>query len=140
MKFIKSLALILFFFLSMIFFVQNTETLTSQIVIKLQVFKWDFVSPATPLYMLVLLAFVLGSSLTILFFLAERVRLASVAKNNQKNADKTQKALQQVQTELDSLKKLKEKEDALRAEEKEARLNNPFEIPMVEPEAPAEQA
>ena len=47
MKFIKSLALIVFFFLSMIFFVQNTETLTSQIVIKLQVFKWDLVSPAT---------------------------------------------------------------------------------------------
>ncbi len=142
MKFIKSLALIVFFFLSMIFFVQNTETLTSQIVIKLQVFKWDLVSPATPLYLLVLLAFALGSSLTVLFFLAERVRLASLARSNRKNADKTHKQLEQTQSELENLKKVKAEEDALRAEEAnrfQTETNSAFEVPMPRSDTDNEQ-
>ncbi len=138
MKFVKSLALIFFFFLSMIFFVQNTETLTSQLVIKLQIFKWDLVSPATPLYLLILLSFVLGSTLTLIFFFAERVRLASLARNNQKNANKTHKELERAQSELATLKKIKEEEDALRAEEDAIQVQTEEETSSFA--APEEQA
>ena len=77
-----------------------------------------------------------------LFFLAEQVRLASLARSNRKNADKTHKQLEQTQSELENLKKVKAEEDALRAEEAnrfQTETNSAFEVPMPRSDTDNEQ-
>ncbi len=105
MKFFKAIVLILFFFISMIFFVQNTETLTQEIIIKIDIFQWwNISSPPSPIYLLILLSFALGASFTTLFFLTERIRLSSIAKKQQKNSSQIQKLLAKTKTELEATK------------------------------------
>lgn len=113
MKFFKAIILILFFFISMIFFVQNTETLTQEIIIKIDIFQWwNISSPPSPIYLLILLSFALGASFTTLFFLTERIRLSSIAKKQQKNSNQIQKLLTKTKAELEitraELKQIKE--------------------------------
>lgn len=105
MKFFKAIVLILFFFISMIFFVQNTETLTQEIIIKIDIFQWwNISSPPSPIYLLILLSFALGASFTTLFFLTERIRLSSIAKKQQKNSSQIQKLLAKTKAELEATK------------------------------------
>ncbi len=117
MKFVKAIILILFFFISMIFFVQNTETLTQEIIIKIDIFQWwNISSPPSPIYLLILLSFALGAILTTLFFLTERIRLNSVAKKQQKNSNQTQKLLTKTKMELETTKAELEKIKQLKEE------------------------
>ena len=76
MRYIKVLLLILFFFISMIFFIQNHEMLSSDLILKLELFDLDFVSRELPFYLIVLLSFVVGSVFSMTYFLAEKLRLS----------------------------------------------------------------
>lgn len=76
MRYIKVLLLTLFFFISMIFFIQNNEMLSSDLILKLELFDLNFVSRELPFYLIVLLSFVVGSVFSMTYFLAEKLRLS----------------------------------------------------------------
>jgi len=76
MRYIKVLLLTLFFFISMIFFIQNDEMLSSNLILKLELFGLNFVSRELPFYLIVLLSFVVGSVFSMTYFLVEKLRLS----------------------------------------------------------------
>lgn len=76
MRYLKSLALILVFVVSMLFFVQNNEPLSTSVVLELNVVFAHLYSLPLPVYILVLGAFLLGAVLTLAFLLVDRIRLS----------------------------------------------------------------
>lgn len=81
MRVIKVLFLLAFFFVCMLFFVQNTTILETPLVLKLGAFGWAVESPGVPFYVVLLLSFVVGGLFATLYFLAEKVRLAAVTRS-----------------------------------------------------------
>jgi lipopolysaccharide assembly protein A len=75
MRVVKVLFLILFFFVCMLFFVQNTQMLATPLELKLEVFSWSMSTTPTPFYVVMLLSFVIGGIFATLYFMAERFRL-----------------------------------------------------------------
>ena len=75
MRYLKSLALILVFVVSMLFFVQNNEPLSTAIVLEFNVVFAHLYSLPLPVYILVLGAFLIGALLTLSFLLVDRVRM-----------------------------------------------------------------
>ena len=99
MRYLKVLLLTLFFFVSMVFFIQNNEMLAHQLILKLELFDASFVSRELPFYLLVLLSFVVGSVFSMSYFLAEKIRL-----NHELKASKAKlAALEQEVTSLRNL-------------------------------------
>ncbi len=82
MRYLKVLLLTLFFFVSMVFFIQNNEMLSNELVLKLELFDMSFVSRELPFYLIVLLSFVVGSVFSMSYFLAEKIRLAHELKSS----------------------------------------------------------
>ena len=74
MRYVKVLALVLFFFLGMVFFVQNTEILTKSISLRFSVFSLDLHSAPIPIYMYILVAFVLGAVISLLYFAWDKLK------------------------------------------------------------------
>lgn len=99
MRFIKVLFLILLFVVSMVFFVQNTETLSQGIQLKLDFKYVEYYSVKLPEYLLILGAFALGGLLTLVYFLIDKIRTSRQLKHCRSQLD----ALQQ---ELNSLRNL----------------------------------
>jgi putative membrane protein len=81
MRVIKVLFLLAFFFVCMLFFVQNTAILETPLVLKLGAFGLSAQSPGVPFYVVLLLAFVAGGLFATLYFLAEKIRLAATARS-----------------------------------------------------------
>ncbi len=75
MRYLKSLALILIFVISMLFFVQNNEPFSTAVVLEFNVVFAHLYSLPLPVYILVLGAFLIGALLTLSFLLVDRVRL-----------------------------------------------------------------
>lgn len=105
MRYLKVLLLTLFFFVSMVFFIQNNEMLANGLVLKLELFDASFVSRELPFYLVVLLSFVVGSVFSLSYFLAEKVRL-----NHELKASKTKLAA--LEQEVTSLRNLPLEEEA----------------------------
>ncbi|WP_035271603.1 LapA family protein [Desulfonatronum thiodismutans] len=82
MRYLKVLLLTLFFFVSMVFFIQNNEMLSNELVLKLELFDLSFVSRELPFYLIVLVSFVVGSVFSMSYFLAEKIRLAHELKSS----------------------------------------------------------
>lgn len=82
MKYLRVAALILLFFFSMLFFVQNHELLSKTVRLHLELFGTSFQSTDIPYYLIVLLAFVVGGFIALIYLLAEKIRLSSELKNN----------------------------------------------------------
>ncbi|HDQ40289.1 MAG TPA: DUF1049 domain-containing protein [Desulfonatronum sp.] len=80
MRYIKVLLLTLFFFVSMIFFIQNNQALSALLVLRLDIFGLELVSKEMPFYLLVLISFVIGSIFSLSYFLCEKLRLAKELK------------------------------------------------------------
>lgn len=76
MRYLKVLALILFFFVSMVFFVQNNEILSSSLTLRFSLLEWSWRSVPIPFYVLALLAFVIGGILSMAYFLSEKIRMS----------------------------------------------------------------
>lgn len=77
MRVIKVLILLAFFFVCMLFFVQNTTILETPLVLKLSAFGLSAESPGAPFYVVLLLAFVTGGVFATLYFLIEKLRLVA---------------------------------------------------------------
>ncbi len=76
MRYLKVLALILLFFLSMVFFVQNTPELSKEVILSLELVNYKFTSTPLPYYLLILVAFCLGAVLCLVYFMADKIRLS----------------------------------------------------------------
>lgn len=83
MRFIKVLALVIFFLLSMMFFVQNTEILSKPMALEFNIFVATWKSIPLPFYLLLLFAFVVGAIVAMLFFFMERMHLSNQIKQYQ---------------------------------------------------------
>ncbi|MBF0482400.1 MAG: LapA family protein [Desulfovibrionaceae bacterium] len=77
MRYIKALFLIAFFFVSMLFFVQNTDDLSRALVIRLSVLSWSYASAELPIYLLILGSFAIGALAACLYFIADKIRCAT---------------------------------------------------------------
>lgn len=100
MRFVKVLALVLVFFISMMFFVQNNAVLSQTVTLKLDLFfdtAWS--SIALPFYFMVLCAFLLGALITMFSFMVSRLRSAN-------NLRKANKRIRVLEKELNSLRNL----------------------------------
>ena len=78
MRYVKVLLLVLIFFLTMVFFFQNQEALSKDMVLKLHLF---FIPPMSsiplPLYFLVLASFAVGALVTLLILLWDKIHLSA---------------------------------------------------------------
>jgi uncharacterized integral membrane protein len=136
MRLIKIILLILFFVCSIVFFIQNMETLSRPMSLRfdpLPSFTADAVTPSAlvwqsdgvPLYLVILISFACGGILASLFFLLERVRnsFALIGKKRQ---------VRSLEKERDRLKiDLSKAEERLKAAEaKAAEENLPLGTPV----------
>lgn len=99
MRYIKVLALVLFFIFSMIFFVQNTEVLSTSLQLKYNLFKWSWVSLPLPYYVLLLFAFGIGAILSMFYFIFEKIR-------QNRELRKYRNKLKDLEQEVNSLRNL----------------------------------
>lgn len=75
MRYLKFLALLLVFVVSMLFFVQNNQSLSTTVVLEFNIVATHLYSQPLPLYLLTLGGFLLGALFCLAFFLVERIRL-----------------------------------------------------------------
>ncbi|MFW6325045.1 MAG: lipopolysaccharide assembly protein LapA domain-containing protein [Desulfovibrionales bacterium] len=110
MRYVKVLALVLFFFFAMVFFVQNTEILSESIRLKLELWDLRLISVPFPFYVLVLLFFVAGALFTLAFFLVEKIRTTRELRS-------CRHRVSGLEQELNSLRNLPLEEDRYSQEE-----------------------
>ncbi len=82
MKYLRVAALILLFFFSMLFFVQNHELLSTTVRLNLSLFGLELQSKEIPYYLIVLLAFAAGGFISLVYLLAEKIRLSREVRKN----------------------------------------------------------
>lgn len=75
MRFLKFFAFVLIFVVSMLFFVQNNQPLSTSVVLEFNIVAAHFYSLPLPLYLLVLGGFFLGAVFCLAFLLVDRIRL-----------------------------------------------------------------
>jgi uncharacterized integral membrane protein len=77
MRFLKALWLIVFFFLSLLFFIQNNEALGQKLTLSFDTYYFQYVwtNTAVPLYVVVLLGFFAGALVTLGYLIMDRIRL-----------------------------------------------------------------
>jgi lipopolysaccharide assembly protein A len=105
MRYLKVLLLTLFFFVSMVFFIQNNEMLSNELILKLELFDLSFASRELPFYLIVLVSFVVGSVFSMSYFLAEKLRLSHELKSSKAK-------LAALEQEVTSLRNLPLEEEA----------------------------
>lgn len=76
MRYVKFLALLAFFVLTMTLFAQNMDALKATVPLALALAGGTWFSIEYPVYFLILGAFFLGGLATVLFFFLERLRLS----------------------------------------------------------------
>lgn len=76
MRYVKCIALLLVFVVSMLFFVQNNQPLSTTVVLEFSVLNAHLYSLPLPLYLLVLGGFFLGAVFCLAFLLVDRIRLS----------------------------------------------------------------
>ena len=99
MRYLKVLCLVILFFVSMLFFVQNTDILVQTLTLQLGLFSWHVTSSPVPHYLLILLSFVAGAILPMIYFLCEKIRLS-------KDLRTARKTIKQQEEELNSLRNM----------------------------------
>lgn len=105
MRYIKVLLLTLFFFISMVFFIQNNAVLSNLLSLRIELFDLHLVSREMPFYLIVLISFVVGSIFSLSYFLGEKIRLSRELKAaNAKLAD--------LEQEVNSLRNLPLEEES----------------------------
>ncbi|WP_462325004.1 LapA family protein [Desulfoplanes sp.] len=99
MRYLKVLCLVALFFVSMLFFVQNTDVLVQTLTLQLGLFSWHVTSAPVPHYLLILLAFVAGAILPLVYFMCEKIRLT-------RELRVARKTIKQQEEELNSLRNM----------------------------------
>lgn len=100
MRFVKVLVLVLVFFISMMFFVQNNAVLSQAVTLKLDLFfdtAWSSIE--LPFYFMVLCAFLLGALATMLMLMVSRMRAGAALR-------RANKRIRVLEKELNSLRNL----------------------------------
>lgn len=100
MRFVKVLILVLVFFISMMFFVQNNAVLSQAVTLKLDLFfdtAWSSIE--LPFYFMVLCAFLLGALCTMLMLMVSRLRAGAALR-------RANKRIRVLEKELNSLRNL----------------------------------
>ena len=100
MRFVKVLVLVLVFFISMMFFVQNNAVLSQAVTLKLDLFfdtAWSSIE--LPFYFMVLCAFLLGALCTMLMLMVSRLRAGAALR-------RANKRIRVLEKELNSLRNL----------------------------------
>ncbi|SBV94223.1 Histidine triad (HIT) protein [uncultured delta proteobacterium] len=77
MRFLKALWLTVFFFCSLIFFIQNNDVLSQKMTLKFDFYYFDYVwtNTAVPFFFVILVAFVAGALVTLGYLVMDRMRL-----------------------------------------------------------------
>ena len=75
MRYFKTIVLALLFVISLLFFVQNSGSLSTNLQLEFNLVTLHLISIPLPLYLFVLVAFLLGVVFTLGFLLVERIRL-----------------------------------------------------------------
>lgn len=77
MRFLKALWLTVFFFFSLIFFIQNHEVLGQNLSLKFDFYYFDYVwtNTAVPFYFIVLVSFFIGAVVTLGYLIMDRIRI-----------------------------------------------------------------
>ena len=94
MRYLKVLGLVALFFFSMLFFVQNHDILIQELALELKVFGWHYQTEAVPFYLIILMAFVIGSLLCTFYFFLEKVRLSKQCRQYKKEVDSLQREVE----------------------------------------------
>lgn len=97
MRFIKVFLIIVMFFVSMVFFAQNTVILSQPLILQFDCIARSWQSEPLPIYFLILCGFLLGALFTLLFFASQRVKLGA-------NAHKLRKQVSRLEKEVNSLR------------------------------------
>ena len=76
MRFLKALWLTIFFFFSLMFFIQNNEVLNQQLSLKFDFYYFNYIwtNTAVPFYFIVLVAFLVGAIVTLGYLFMDRLR------------------------------------------------------------------
>ncbi|MFV0421580.1 LapA family protein [Oleidesulfovibrio sp.] len=98
MRFIKVLGLVLLFFVSMLFFVQNTQVLSQPITLRFDLFMGAWQTIPLPFYFLLLMGFLVGALATLVYFIAERIRLGAALRRARKQIGRLEKEVNSLRT------------------------------------------
>lgn len=93
MRYFKVLVIVLLFFVCMVFFVQNTGVLVNKLQIRFELFGLDWLSGPVPVYIFILLAFVIGALVSMLYLLLEKIRQGKELKNYRAQISKLQEEI-----------------------------------------------
>ncbi|HMB31735.1 MAG TPA: LapA family protein [Desulfohalobiaceae bacterium] len=74
MRYIKVLVVVFLFFVCIVFFVQNTGSLSETFSLRFHLLGIDWESSPTPIYTFVLVAFLVGVIVSMFYFLLEKLR------------------------------------------------------------------
>ncbi|BBD07680.1 lipopolysaccharide assembly protein LapA domain-containing protein [Desulfovibrio ferrophilus] len=99
MRYVKMLLLLALFFLSMVMFAQNMETLNTALPLSLELFGTPVFALEQPVYLCLLSLFVLGGLLCTLYFLCEKIRLS-------REVSQAKKKVASLEQEVNSLRNL----------------------------------
>jgi len=99
MRYLKFFVLVLLFVLSMFFFVQNNGPLSTVVQLELNLVVARFYSLPLPVYVLVLLGFLVGALLSLACFLVERIRLGLELKSLRTRASALEDELLSLRTQ-----------------------------------------
>ncbi|SNS25906.1 Protein of unknown function [Humidesulfovibrio mexicanus] len=75
MRYLKFLGMLILFVASMLFFVQNNQPLSTAVQLEFSILSFHLYSLPLPVYLLVLISFLLGALVCLAFFVVERIRL-----------------------------------------------------------------
>ncbi|MCF8086000.1 MAG: LapA family protein [Desulfohalobiaceae bacterium] len=75
MRYVKALLVILLFVFGLTFFLQNSEMFTATLSVRFEVLDWGGRSDPIPLYMFLVLAFLLGALISLLYLAADKIKL-----------------------------------------------------------------
>jgi putative membrane protein len=93
MRYVKVLAVVIIFFLCMIFFVQNTGVLSTELKLSFKLFGANWMSSPIPVYLYILLAFVIGVLVSMAYFLLEKLRQGRELRKKQQQINNLEKEL-----------------------------------------------
>ncbi len=97
MRYLKLLAIIILFFLAMVFFIQNIEVFNTKLSMQFNLFGQKWSSSPIPVYIYILVAFVIGGIVSMFYFLLDKLRQGRKLKTYQNQ-------IKSLQAELNSLK------------------------------------
>jgi uncharacterized integral membrane protein len=99
MRYVKVLVIVLIFFVGLVFFVQNTQTLATKLTFNIDLFGWSWASSPIPIYLFILIAFALGAIISMLYFLMDKIR-------HGKELRKARSRIKDLEQELSSLRNM----------------------------------